>query len=323
MLGHSYWILLTIIVILKPAYSLTKKRNYQRVLGTIAGAALGIILLYFVKDKTILFFCMLVLMVSTYTFIRTNYLLAVVCMTPYVLLLFYLLDSGQFKTIVTDRIIDTAIGSVIAIVANLFLLPAWEQDQFRKYQSAAIAANLDYFKKASQAFIGEPAADTAYRLSRKHAFVALANLSDAFSRLLAEPKRKQKNARRLHQFTVMSHTLTSHIATLGDLGKSLAAKYRSADFEPILAGITSNLAAVESALDEPEPVPAAEAQGAASPLHARIEELLARRSEELEEGIQSTDTGRRLSELKPIVDRFRYIEGISRDLLRTMDGKTV
>ena len=39
--GHSYWILLTIIVILKPAYSLTKKRNYNRLLGTIAGACIG------------------------------------------------------------------------------------------------------------------------------------------------------------------------------------------------------------------------------------------------------------------------------------------
>jgi uncharacterized membrane protein YccC len=26
-IGHSYWVLLTIIVILKPAFSLTKKRN--------------------------------------------------------------------------------------------------------------------------------------------------------------------------------------------------------------------------------------------------------------------------------------------------------
>jgi uncharacterized membrane protein YccC len=44
--GHSYWILLTIIVILKPTYSLTKKRNYERLTGTILGAAIGLVLLY-------------------------------------------------------------------------------------------------------------------------------------------------------------------------------------------------------------------------------------------------------------------------------------
>ncbi|MES1224773.1 MAG: FUSC family membrane protein, partial [Bacteroidota bacterium] len=46
--GHSYWILLTVIVILKPAYSLTKKRNYDRLLGTVGGALVGLILLYFI-----------------------------------------------------------------------------------------------------------------------------------------------------------------------------------------------------------------------------------------------------------------------------------
>jgi len=39
--GHGYWILLTIIVILKPAYSLTKKRNFERLIGTLAGSAGG------------------------------------------------------------------------------------------------------------------------------------------------------------------------------------------------------------------------------------------------------------------------------------------
>ncbi|MES1161108.1 MAG: FUSC family protein, partial [Bacteroidota bacterium] len=43
-LGHGYWILLTIIVILKPAYSLTKKRNYERLAGTLAGAFIGLLI---------------------------------------------------------------------------------------------------------------------------------------------------------------------------------------------------------------------------------------------------------------------------------------
>ena len=39
---HSYWLLLTIIVILKPGFSLTKQRNFERLTGTIAGGlALG------------------------------------------------------------------------------------------------------------------------------------------------------------------------------------------------------------------------------------------------------------------------------------------
>ena len=43
--GHSYWILLTIIVILKPAYSLTKKRNYEH-FWALLGAPQLVLLFY-------------------------------------------------------------------------------------------------------------------------------------------------------------------------------------------------------------------------------------------------------------------------------------
>ena len=42
---HSYWVLLTIAFILKPAFSLTKQRNIQRIIGTFIGGAIGVIIL--------------------------------------------------------------------------------------------------------------------------------------------------------------------------------------------------------------------------------------------------------------------------------------
>ena len=323
MLGHSYWILLTIIVILKPAYSITKKRNYERVLGTIAGAFAGLVILYFIKDNTALFVIMLLFMTGTYSFVRTNYLVAVVFMTPYVLLLFHLLNNGQFKTVLTDRIVDTVIGSAIAFAANFLLLPAWEQEQFKKYQAAAISASLDYYKTVSQAFVGITVPDTLYRLSRKQAFVALANLSDAFSRILAEPKSKQKNARQLHQFVVLTHTLTSHIATLAHFGKTLAAKYQSPDFTGIIAETTDNLVIARQLIDEPGYQPPREAKRAAFTISTHIKELVARRSTELVQGLAATDTRLRLSELKPIADQFQFIAAVAADLRKASEGKTM
>jgi len=323
MLGHSYWILLTIIVILKPAYSITKKRNYERVLGTIAGAFAGLVILYFIKDNTALFVIMLLFMTGTYSFVRTNYLVAVVFMTPYVLLLFHLLNNGQFKTVLTDRIVDTVIGSAIAFAANFLLLPAWEQEQFKKYQAAAISASLDYYKAVSQAFVGITVPDTLFRLSRKQAFVALANLSDAFSRILAEPKSKQKNARQLHQFVVLTHTLTSHIATLAHFGKTLAAKYQSPDFTGIITETTDNLVIARQLIDEPGYQPPREAKRAAFTISTHIKELVARRSTELVQGLAATDTRLRLSELKPIADQFQFIAAVAADLRKASEGKTM
>ena len=324
MLGHSYWILLTIIVILKPAYSLTKKRNYQRVLGTVAGALAGLVVLHFIKDNRALFFIMLLFMMGTYSFIRTNYLLAVICMTPYILLLFHLLNSGQFKIVITDRIVDTAIGSVIAFAANFLLLPAWEHEQIKKYQAAAIAASRDYYINTSHTFTGAAITDTQFRLSRKQAFVALANLSDAFSRLLAEPKSKQKDALQIHQFVVLTHTLTSHIATLAHFSKTLAAKYQSQDFANIITETTNNLVAAEQMLEQTAAV-ALPAETKSSPFipSAQVKELVAKRNAELQQGLKLTDTRLRLSELKPIVDQFQFIASIASDIRKAAEGKTI
>jgi uncharacterized membrane protein YccC len=49
--AHSYWILLTILVISKPGFSLTKERNYQRIIGTVVGAFIGMGVLIYIHDK--------------------------------------------------------------------------------------------------------------------------------------------------------------------------------------------------------------------------------------------------------------------------------
>ena len=134
-------------------------------------------------------------------------MLSIIFMTPYILLLFHLLNSGNFQTILQDRVIDTMIGSGIAFLANFLLLPAWEHEQVKNYMAETIISNKTYFADISAAFIGKPVSITQYKLSRKNAFVALANLSDAFSRMLSEPKNKQKNGKKEDSLTSMPRYL--------------------------------------------------------------------------------------------------------------------
>ncbi|MEP7319889.1 MAG: FUSC family membrane protein [Panacibacter sp.] len=312
--GHSYWILLTIIVILKPAYSLTKKRNYQRVIGTVAGALAGLMILFLVTDKTGLFVIMLLLMIGTYSFIRTNYMVSVFFMTPYILLLFHLLNSGNFETIIFDRVTDTAIGSAVAFAANFLLLPAWEHEQIKNYMAEALEDNMNYFRHISAAFIGKPFTITQYKLSRKNAFVLLANLSDAFSRMLSEPKSKQKNSKLVQQFVMLNHMLTSHIATLAYYVKPLSEKYSSPDFD---AAINSSVMHLQNAKNNilqvhtpAENVDVLEQ----SNLGKRVNTLLEKRREELQNNLIETDTRKILSEFKSVVDQFSFITKITTDL---------
>jgi uncharacterized membrane protein YccC len=313
--GHSYWTLLTIIVILKPAYSLTKTRNYQRLLGTLAGAAIGLMVLYFVKARNALFVSMIVFMVGAYSFMRTRYLVFVVLLTPYILLLFYLLNPHDFRAILADRVVDTAIGSGIAFLANSIITPVWENQQVTIYMIKTIEDNIGYFREVTATLSGEKISPTQYKLSRKQAFVSLANLSDAFSRILSEPKSRQKNTGWVHQFVVSSHMLTSHIATLSYYAPSFINLKADDGFLPVLEAIRLKLNNCVVILQQKPgiPDPNLHKEGIRR-LNDKLNGLLEKRKSELQQGIIESGTRKKLSLFKPVADQLTFINKASADL---------
>ena len=80
---YSYWVLLTILVILKPAFSLTKQRNQERIIGTLVGGAVGVLILMFIPNKTIQFVFLVLFMIGTYSTQRVYYIVMVMCVTPF------------------------------------------------------------------------------------------------------------------------------------------------------------------------------------------------------------------------------------------------
>jgi len=210
---HSYWILMTIIIILKPAFSLTKKKNSDRLLGTIGGGIIGLLLLYFVHDKTVLFALIIFFMLGTYTFKTLNYIVMVIFLTPYVLILFHFLGLGALN-IASERLMDTAIGSALAAISSYFLFPQWESRQLQTYMANVLKANIHYLKKLKELFCGNKISSLDYKLVRKELFVSTANLSAALHRMLSEPKNKQSHRKEIYEFVVLNHVLSSNVASL-------------------------------------------------------------------------------------------------------------
>jgi uncharacterized membrane protein (TIGR01666 family) len=210
---HSYWVLMTIAFMLKPAFSLTKQRNIERVVGTLVGGIIGVLILLFIPNKDILFVLMVILMISTYSFMRIQYLVTVICMTPYILILFSFLGSN-FKIVAQERVFDTVLGCAIAFLAGYFLFPHWEKDQLQRYMQGMLKANAAYLQKIIDALAGKKPGMLEYKLARKEVYLNTANLSAAFQRMLSEPKSKQKKEKDVHQFVVLNHILFSNIATI-------------------------------------------------------------------------------------------------------------
>jgi uncharacterized membrane protein (TIGR01666 family) len=212
---HSYWILLTILVISKPGFSLTKERNYQRLIGTVVGAFIGMAVLIYIQNKDTLFFILLVCMIGSYSFQRKNYVVSVLFMTPYILILFDFLGMGGMS-IARERIYDTLIGSGIALLASYSLFPNWEHEKLKTAMLDIITANKKYLEQINMLYFNKEIQNslTSYKLARKEVYVSTANLASLFQRMFEEPKSKQLYIQELHQFTVLNHLLSSYIATL-------------------------------------------------------------------------------------------------------------
>jgi uncharacterized membrane protein (TIGR01666 family) len=211
--AHSYWILLTILVISKPGFSLTKERNYHRIIGTVVGAFLGMGVLYYVNDKHTLFAILIVFMIGGYSFQRKNYVVSVLFMTPYILIIFNFLGMGVMS-IAKERIYDTLIGSGIALLASYSLFPNWEHEKLKEAMLDVIKSNKNYFIEVTKLYFNENIDNTSYKLARKDIYVKTSNLASLFQRMFSEPKSKQLYMKELHQFTVLNHLLTSYVASL-------------------------------------------------------------------------------------------------------------
>ncbi|MBD8487959.1 FUSC family protein [Echinicola sp. CAU 1574] len=212
--NHSYWVVLTILVILRPGFSLTKQRNTERILGTLIGGVTGVLILYLVDDFTVRFVFLVLFMVLAYSFLRIRYILAVVFMTPFIFIVYGFLYPESNFMIARERIIDTLVGSGLAYLASTYFLPSWEYIGFRPLIINVLKANLEYFAQIVSRFEEEKFDEISYRLARRKVYLQSANLSAAFQRMLDEPKSKQKHKQELHQFVVLNHILVSCFSTL-------------------------------------------------------------------------------------------------------------
>ncbi|GAA4459607.1 FUSC family protein [Nibrella saemangeumensis] len=293
---HSYWVLLTITAILKPAFSLTRQRNYERIVGTLAGGVIGVLILVFVQSQTVKFVFLLIFMIGLYSFQRKNYIVMVVCVTPFVLILFNIMGLGLLG-IAGERVLDTLIGCGIAFAAGYLIFPNWESEQVTRYMAAVLKANGHYLVQLAQTLAGKEVRLPEYKLARKEVYVSSANLSAAFQRMLSEPRSKQRHQSELLEFVVLNHIVSSNIATIAS---DLIHRQHYAYPAEVVKPVKQAMALVQRALLALEPT--AELPGADSA------EVLAN---EPVETLREED--------RVLTEQVRYIEKISEDIRRVTE----
>jgi uncharacterized membrane protein YccC len=173
----------------------------------------------------------------------------------------------------------------------------------------------EYFSVIAAVFSGKEIDHAAKQLARKNALVALANLSDAFNRMISEPKSQQQGVEILHQFVVLNHMLTSYIATLAHYIEMQIIPYKSDDFVKVTENIRQHfINAIAYLNNDNVTEKTISNKDSLRKLNEKVSLLMNKRKEELQQGLMETSTRKSLFDLKSIVDQFNLIYNIAVDL---------
>ncbi|RYF70571.1 MAG: TIGR01666 family membrane protein, partial [Comamonadaceae bacterium] len=218
---QGYWILLTTIFVCQPSFGATRRRMLQRVAGTFLGLALGWAL--FDPFPSLLLQSMFavaagVVFFSTRT---TRYTLATTAMTLVVLMCFNQVGDGS--VLIVPRLVDTVIGSLIAVSAVVLVLPDWQGRRLDALAARTLATLAGYLRELTQQYRRGRNDDLPYRLARRNAHNADAALSTALTNLLQEPGRREQEGDRGLRFLVHSHTVLNYLSGLGAHREALPA----------------------------------------------------------------------------------------------------
>jgi uncharacterized membrane protein YccC len=194
-LQRSYWVPLTVAIVLKPDYGSVFARALQRGIGTIVGAVAGAVLLIGIHGTWLLIPLAVLAALLPYGRSR-NYGLFATLLTPLVVVLIDLLAPAGWR-LAEERLLDTLIGCAIVLLVGFAPWPmAWYAHLPRQF-AQAVGDVREYMEEALRGPEADDGADPgagsevtrlpARSRMRRSTYHALADLRTEFQRTMSEP----------------------------------------------------------------------------------------------------------------------------------------
>lgn len=237
---NTYWILMTIIVIMRPNYGLTKERSKDRIIGTLIGAAIAIAIVLLTQSVIIYGILAIISLILAFALIQQNYKSAAALITINIVFVYSLINPDAFQ-VIQYRVIDTVIGAAIAVIANYTLWPSWEASNLKSVLVDALSKNRIYLLATQQLYADKTKHELTYKLARKEAFLAISNLNAAFQRLTQDPKSKQKEFQLIYGMVTLNQTMVSAIASIGSFIINHKTTPASKEFDALILRIANTL----------------------------------------------------------------------------------
>lgn len=313
---NVYWILLTIVVIMRPGYGLTKKRSFERIIGTIAGGLIAFGIISLVNNPVAVSILAILSMLLGFSFTQINYKIGATFVTMYVVFLYGIL-TPHVQDVIQYRILDTLVGAALAFIANYFLWPSWEFMNIRLFLEKSIEANRNYLQEISVYYNKKGEATTAYKLARKQAFIEIGNLMTSFQRMLQEPKSKQRQMKLVYKLVELNHSLLSSAASLGTYVQTHQTTKASEAFNVVVNAVVKNLNTAMEIIKthEIENIPTVPAED----LDIRFTQLKNIRARELKENEQLDEAAfqSKMQESQLVIEQLIWLTNLSESIIST------
>ena len=154
-INYGYWIVLFVIMIIKPNLGISVKMGLKRLLGTLIGALLGVGFILIFKTNTYFFYGILILLVFTMIYMTnlSKILYVYIIMTFLIILLFSELRNISGWHLGILRLEYTAISVIVAFAATFLLWPNKAGNQLKEILANSFVAEKDLFIKLLSDFI--------------------------------------------------------------------------------------------------------------------------------------------------------------------------
>jgi uncharacterized membrane protein YccC len=207
---HGGWVLLTTALIMRASYSITKQRRNDRIVGTAAGCLVAALLVHFLP-RDWLFLPMIFTVGLAHAFAMVDFRVTALCASITALLQLHFLgpEMPADAALILERLGDTLLGAGLAWGFS-FLLPSWEWRSMPKLVNAKLAADRAYAALS----LARQRIDQDFRLARKRAHDATANLAIAVRRLSDEPRIGPEALATLNELIAANYLLASDLASM-------------------------------------------------------------------------------------------------------------
>jgi len=211
--AQGYWIMLTTVFVCQRNYGETVARLSQRTVGTVLGVVSGWALMQLFPQSPVQDALAVAAGVLFFSTRVSHYVLATAAITVLVLMSFN--QVGHSEMLIVPRLVDTALGCLIAWAAVLLVFPHWQSRHFTELTAATLRGHAQYLLQITRQYDEGARDDLAYRVARRVAHDADAALSTAVVDMYREPGRTRPHAATALRLLIQSHTLLNYLSALG------------------------------------------------------------------------------------------------------------